>query len=82
VQARLGFGHADAANRWMRKHRAGDIFVINPAVHPATEQAFAQPAPGSDGNRCQRRPAGDVTDGMDAGNIGVLVVIYRNSTVR
>ena len=78
---RRRFGQADRGHRRVGEDHAGDVVVVDPAFGLVVEQAVRETAARRDGHRGQRRAPGDVADGVDAGDIGVLVVVRRHDTV-
>ena len=81
LPARGGFIEADNANRRVGEHHRRDVFVIQMRLRLVVKEARGKTASGGDSDRRQLCRTGDVADGVNAGNVGVLPGIDRNFAV-
>jgi hypothetical protein len=63
----------------MAEHHAGNVFIGQTALRLLAEQPVGQPAASGDGDRGQVKALGHVADGVNAGDVGVLIGIGRES---
>ena len=78
----LGLRQTHRADRGMAEDHGRDVRVIEAAVGHAAEHPVGPSSPRRDGDRCQLSAPGDIADGVDAGDIGLLQRIDRDATGR
>ena len=68
----------------LRKDNGSDVFVAELVIAEfrRTKETVGKSSSSSDGDRGQEPLAGDVSDGTNPGNVGVLVLIDDNVTLR
>jgi hypothetical protein len=73
-------GHTYAGNGWIAENRRWNAVIIDRA-RIVPEHAVGKGMAFTDGNRRQLHAIGDVTNGVNAGNIGAVVVTDLHRSV-
>jgi len=67
----------------LREDDGGDVFVVELVIleFRRTKESVGKPSPGGDGDGGQKPLAGNVPDGRDAWNVGVLILVDDDVTL-